>query len=256
MTPPPALRLTLVQTDLAWNDPIANRARLTKTLAPLAGRTDLVLLPEMFTTGFSMAVADHAEDHPGPTLDWLRERAAQLGAALVGSVMVRDGADYRNRCYFVRPDGRVQHYDKHYLFRLSGEDRHYTAGVRRLVVDYRGWRICPLVCFDLRFPEWSRNDPAAPFDLLLYVASWPAARARDWRTLLAARAIENQCYVAAVNRVGEDGAGLSYRGDSRVIDPGPRGVLVELASVEAVTTVELDLAGARELRERLPFLGV
>ena len=248
------LRVSLIQTDLVWNDPTANRARFTTKLAALAGRTDLVILPEMFTTGFSMDVAERAEAHPGPTLTWLREQSASLDAAVVGSVMVRDGADYRNRLYWAEPGGRALHYDKKFLFKTAGEHEHYTPGTETLTVAYRGWKIRPLVCYDLRFPEWSRNDPADPYDLLLYVASWPAPRAYDWRTLLAARAIENQAYVAAVNRVGEDGAGLRYRGDSTIIDPGPRSRLVSLAEAPATVTVLLELDGLRALRRRLPFL--
>jgi predicted amidohydrolase len=249
------LTISLLQADLSWQDPAANRRQLSERMAPLAGRTDLIILPEMFTTGFSMAAAELAEDHHGsPTLGWMREQSAKLGAALTGSLMIADGGRYYNRLYWVEPGGRVLHYDKKYRFALAGEDQHYSAGRERLVVTYRDWNICPLICYDLRFPEWSRNDLADPFDLLIYVASWPAPRARDWRTLLAARAIENQCYVAAVNRVGEDGNGLSYRGDSCLIDPGPRGVLARLAEVAGELTVSIDRAAVRELRGKLPFL--
>ena len=252
--PQQTLTLTLSQTDPAWQDPAANRAVLTERLNPLAGRTDLVILPEMFTSGFSMDVAALAEPHPGPTLDWMHTEAERLGAALTGSFIVSDGGHYYNRLYWVEPGGRTLHYDKRYLYSPGGEHEHYTAGTERLVFDYRGWKICPLVCYDLRFPEWSRNEAADPFDLLIYVASWPEARASDWRTLLAARAIENQCYVAAVNRVGEDGNGLRYRGDSRVIDPGPRGVLGSLAGVGPDLTVTIDRNKVTDLRKRLPFL--
>ena len=249
------LTLSLLQSDLAWNDPETNRAHFTEQLAPLAGRTDLVILPEMFTTGFSMDVAELAEDHAdGPTLTWMREQARTLGAAITGSLIVADGGRYYNRLYWVEPEGRVLHYDKKYLFTPGGEHEHYTPGTERLLIDYRGWKIRPLICYDLRFPEWSRNDPAEPFDLLIYVASWPDPRAHDWRTLLAARAIENQCYVAAVNRVGEDGKGLRYRGDSCVIDPGPRGVLAALAEVPGVVTVSIEREEVLGLRRRLPFL--
>ena len=249
-----SLILSLLQTDPVWQNPAANRAALTEQLAPLAGRTDLVILPEMFTTGFSMDAAGLAEVHDGPTLEWMRSQASILGAALCGSIIVTEGEHYYNRLYWVEPGGRTLHYDKRYLYSPGGEHNHYTAGTERLVVDYRGWKICPLICYDLRFPEWSRNDPTDPFDLLIYVASWPEARASDWRTLLAARAIENQCYVAAVNRVGEDGNGLRYRGDSRVVDPGPRGVLGSLSGVSANITLTLEQEEVLALRQRLPFL--
>lgn len=248
------LTLSLLQTDLAWQDPATNRARLTERLTPLVGRTDLIVLPEMFTTGFSMDATSLAEPHDGPTLNWMRTQADTTGAALCGSIIVKDGERYHNRFYWIEPGGRTLHYDKRYLYTPGGEHEPYTAGTERLVVEYRGWKICPLICYDLRFPEWSRNDPADPFDLLIYVASWPSARASDWRTLLAARAIENQCYVAAVNRVGEDGNGLHYRGDSCVIDPGPRGVLASMAEVDTTLTLSIEREGVVELRRRLPFL--
>jgi len=209
----------------------------------------------MFTTGFSMAASSLAEAHDdSATLRWMLEQSAKLGAAITGSVIIEEEGRYFNRLYWVEPEGRVLHYDKKYRFALAGEHEHYSAGTERLIVDYRGWKICPLICYDLRFPEWSRNDPADPFDLLIYVASWPAPRARDWRTLLEARAIENQCYVAAVNRVGEDGNGLHYRGDSCVIDPGPRGVLASLNDVATTLTLTIEREGVLELRRRLPFL--
>jgi predicted amidohydrolase len=209
----------------------------------------------MFTTGFSMAASELAEAHDdSPTLEWMREQAAKLDAAITGSVIISDEGRYFNRLYWVEPAGRVLHYDKKYRFTLAGEHRHYAAGSERLLVDYRGWRICPLICYDLRFPEWSRNDPADPFDLLIYVASWPRPRAHDWRTLLAARAIENQCYVAGVNRVGEDGNGLSYRGDSCLIDPGPAGVVATVAEVASVVTASIDRERLLALRRLLPFL--
>jgi predicted amidohydrolase len=250
----PSLSLTLLQTDPVWQDPAANRTALTEQLAPLAGRTDLVILPEMFTTGFSMNAAGLAESPDGPTVEWMRVQADKLGAAFCGSLIVADRGHQYNRLYWVEPGGRTLHYDKRYLFRPGGEHEHYVAGTERLTVTYHGWRICPLICYDLRFPEWSRNDVTNPFDLLIYVASWPRPRAHDWRTLLSARAIENQCYVAAVNRVGEDGNGLSYRGDSCVIDPGPAGVVARVSEVASVVTVTIDRERLIGLRRALPFL--
>ena len=249
------LNLTLLQTDPVWQDPATNRRQLTEQLAPLAGQTDLIILPEMFTTGFSMEAKQLAEPHNGTTVEWMHTQAQKLRAPICGSIIVADGEHYYNRLYWVEPGGRTLHYDKRYLFTPGGEHEHYSAGTERLIVDYRGWKICPLICYDLRFPEWSRNDADDSFDLLIYVASWPAARAHDWRTLLAARAIENQCYVAAINRVGEDGNGLRYRGDSCVIDPGPGGVIVTAAGVETTLTAAIDREGLLEMRGRLPFLG-
>jgi predicted amidohydrolase len=210
------LRVTLVQAEVAWQDPAANRRSLAACFRGLAGHTDLVVLPEMFSTGFSMEAEAHAEDMDGPTVGWMREEAAACGCVVTGSLIVRDGNRYFNRLVWARPDGTLEHYDKRHLFRMAEEHRHYTAGTQRLVVEWKGWRVCPLVCYDLRFPVWSRgrND----YDLLLYVANWPERRAGAWAALLKARAIENLSYVVGVNRVGRDGNGASYAGDSVALD--------------------------------------
>ena len=206
------LRVTLVQTEIAWQDPATNRRNLAAHFRGLIGHTDLIVLPEMFSTGFSMEAEQLAEPMDGPTIGWMREEAAALGVALTGSLIVRDEDRCYNRLVWVRPDGSVAHYDKRHLFRMASEHRHYGAGAERLVVEHKGWRICPLVCYDLRFPVWSRNR--GDYDLLLYVANWPAARRTHWQALLRARAIENLAPVVAVNRVGRDGNGVDYAGDS------------------------------------------
>ncbi len=212
----PHLRVTLIQADLAWQDPPANRAMFASHFRGLVGHTDLVVLPEMFTTGFSMDAEGLAEPMDGPTVEWLREEAAALGCAITGSVIVRDGDRRFNRLLWVTPDGQLRHYDKRHLFRMAKEHEHYASGESRLVVRLKGWRICPLVCYDLRFPVWSRNR--GDYDLLLYVANWPGRRSVAWRTLLRARAIENVSYVVGVNRVGKDGNGATYLGESAAID--------------------------------------
>ncbi len=252
-TVPPAgpdrdLAVTLVQQPLAWHDPEANRARFTELLAPLAGRTDLVVLPEMFTTGFSMAAERLAEDMAGPTVEWLRATAARLRAVVAGSVIIADGGA-RNRLLWARPDGTMAAYDKRHLFRMAREHEHYVAGEERLVVTLHGWRVLPLVCYDLRFPVWSRNR--GDYDLALYVANWPAARRYAWSTLLRARAIENLAYVVGVNRVGSDGAGLPYAGDSVALDPLGQ-PLVELGDAAAVTQVTLSAEALAAWRQRFP----
>jgi len=183
------LRLSLLQQPLIWQDAAANRAHFGALLAPLAGHTDLVVLPETFTTGFSMEVARLGEPAGGATLEWLRGQAAALGAAVMGSVITQDGARYFNRLLFVLPDGEVRHYDKRHLFRMVGEHEHFTAGREVWSLSWRGLRICPLVCYDLRFPVFSRRRAQLDYDLLVYVANWPAARADAWRQLLRARAI-------------------------------------------------------------------
>lgn len=246
-----SFRLSLVQQPLAWHDAAANRAHFEGVLAPLAGATDLVLLPEMFTSGFTMKPEKYAEDAQGPTREWLLGQARLLDAAVGGSVAVNDNGRYFNRFMLAMPDGGLQSYDKRHLFRMGGEHRHYSSGERALIVEWRGLRICPLVCYDLRFPVWSRRRPQLDYDLLTYSANWPAARRHAWSTLLRARAMENQAYVAGVNRVGEDGGGVAHVGDSVALDftglP-----LVELNDRAQVVTVPLDLEALRGWRDKFP----
>ena len=244
------LRISPVQSALHWELPAANRAHFDALLAPLAGRTDLVILPEMWTSGFTMNAAKVAEPMDGPSVDWLRATAARLGAVVTGSQVIVENDTYHNRLIWMRPDGSYAQYDKRHGFSPAGEHEVYRNGTAPLTVELQGWRIRPLICYDLRFPVWSRN--VDNYDLLLYTANWPAARALHWRTLLAARAIENQAYCVGVNRVGTDGKGLAYRGDSTVIDPLGE-VLWSAAQVATVTTVALDLDARRDYRERLPF---
>ena len=218
------LRISLVQGDTRWHDPEANRAYYGALLAPLDGATDLVVLPETFTSGFSNDAIERAEGMDGPTVAWIREQAARLGAAVTGSVQLRTEQGVFNRLLWATPDGGLAHYDKRHLFRYAGEHRRYTPGRDRLTVEWKGWRINPQVCYDLRFPVFCRNRydveraGGLDFDLQIFVANWPSPRAHAWRTLLRARAIENLCYVAGVNRVGRDGNGLDYSGDSAVVD--------------------------------------
>ncbi|SFQ38552.1 amidohydrolase [Hymenobacter arizonensis] len=212
------LTVSFVQTELHWHDATANRAAMEQHLAQLTTPTDLVVLPEMFTTGFSMEAAAQAETMDGPTVAWLRERAAALNAVVTGSVIIQENGAYHNRLLWVRPDGSLRSYDKRHLFTLAGEQHVYTPGRTRLVEEWRGWRICPLVCYDLRFPVWSRNQATEPYDLLLYVANWPAVRRTAWMTLLRARAIENVACALGVNRIGRDALAHDYAGDSALID--------------------------------------
>lgn len=214
------LRLALVQGPLVRHDVCANLTYFEQVLNQVqtqADPVDLVLLPEMFNTGFSMDSAAQAETEMGPTTQWLLQQAKRLNAVLCGSLITRVAeGDYRNRLIWARPDGSLAHYDKRHLFRMAGEHQHFTAGEQQLQVELKGWRIRPLICYDLRFPVWSRD--AQHTDLLLYVASWPAARRNAWNRLLPARAIENLCYVAAVNRTGADHQGHAHSGDSQVLD--------------------------------------
>lgn len=247
------LKLSLIQADLLWHDAAANRSRLEGLLAPLAGRTDLVVLPEMFTTGFTMEPQRVAEIAAGPSVDWLRGQAAKLGAVLTGSIATKDGDQYFNRLVWMRPDGTHESYDKRHLFRMAHEHDHYAPGARRLVVELRGWRIRPLVCYDLRFPVWSRNciGGDGAYDVLLYVANWPERRRHAWQTLLRARAIENLSYCIGVNRAGQDGNGINYTGDSAAIDFLGQ-PMAELPERESVSTVTLDRAALEAFRTKFP----
>ena len=245
--------IAFVQTALHWHDAAANCAALGQHLAGIDGPVDLIVLPEMFSTGFSMAAPALTESMDGPTVAWLRAQAAAHHAVVTGSVIIEEGGHYFNRLLWVRPDGSLSHYDKRHLFTLAGEQHTYTPGRARLVEEWRGWRICPLVCYDLRFPVWSRNDPAAPYDLLLYVANWPAVRRDAWTTLLRARAIENVACALGVNRVGTDGLGHAYAGDSALIDA--RGQYqVEAGSAAGIFTHTLRRAELDDFRARFTAL--
>ncbi len=207
---------TLIQDQIAWHDPEANRQRFEGLIAE-APQSDLILLPEMFTTGFSLDSSSQAEGMTGESVQWMTRMARESGAVIAGSLMIEADDRFYNRLIWMRPDGSFAYYDKRHLFRMADEHHHYTAGDERLVVNLKGWRICPLICYDLRFPVWSRNN--SHYDLLLYVANWPERRRLHWQNLLRARAIENLCYVVGVNRVGVDGKEITYSGDSVVISP-------------------------------------
>jgi omega-amidase len=245
------LRVTLVQTELVWQDPAANRRNLAGHFRGLAGHTDLVVLPEMFSTGFSMDTGPLAEEMSGPTVGWLREEAAALGCVIAGSLIVRDAGQCFNRLVCARPDGSLEYYDKRHLFRMANEQQYYAAGTRRLVTEIKGWRVCPLICYDLRFPVWSRSR--GDYDLLLYVANWPQRRAHAWAALLKARAIENLSYVVGVNRIGRDGNGTTYVGDSVALDFLGQPLSSE-GGGDRVETVVLDLESLQSYRNSFPAL--
>jgi len=255
------LRVTLVQADTVWHAPEANRDRLAAAIAATAP-SDVIVLPETFTSGFSNDALTRAEEMDGPTVAWMRAQAAARDAALTGSVQIRDGAAVYNRPLWVTPDGAVRHYDKRHLFRMSGEHERYAAGQDRLVVTWRGWRLLPLVCYDLRFPVFSRNrvvagpradatKSALEYDVVLYVANWPSARQTAWRTLLRARAIENLAYAVGVNRTGVDGNGLTFAGGSAACDFLGE-TLVELPEGIGVASVTLDRGALEAHRDRFP----
>ncbi|KTT23411.1 carbon-nitrogen hydrolase [Pseudomonas oryzihabitans] len=249
LSPTQDLHLALLQSDLAWHDPAANRAHFERQLAEV-GAVDLIILPEMFTTGFSMDSASLAEPTDGPTSAWMRAQAQRSGAVVTGSLIVQDEhGRYRNRLLWATPDGELLHYDKRHLFRMAGEHQHYAPGTERRLVTLKGWRIRPLVCYDLRFPVWSRAQDDT--DLLLYVANWPAPRRGHWNRLLPARAIENLCYVAAVNRIGSDGNGHPYAGDSQVLDFQGE-PLVEAGAAAGIFQATLSASALAAYRQRFP----
>ncbi|MCS4504042.1 Omega-amidase YafV [wastewater metagenome] len=247
-----ALRVSLVQPALADREPAANRATLERLTAPLAGTTDLVVLPEMFATGFTMNPERDAEPADGDSLAWMRAQARHLGAVVTGSLAIREGTHYFNRLYWVGPDGGVRHYDKRHGFRMAGEHEHYSPGRERLIVELGDWRVCPLVCYDLRFPVFSRNR--GDYDLLIYVANWPAVRRTSWQRLLPARAIENLAPVIGVNRVGADGNGRHYAGESVALDWLGEPLADAGRDEEAVTSATLDPERLQRFRRRFPAL--
>ena len=246
----PALKVTIIQADLHWHNAEKNRASFARKISNLNEPTDLVVLPEMFTTGFSMDAKALAEPVDGDSIAWMRKTAAGIGAAVCGSLIIADGGRYYNRFYCVRPDGSHISYDKRHLFRLANEQQHYAEGQQQVTFELNGFRICPMICYDLRFPVWSRNRDN--YDLLLYVANWPSARHHAWRTLLRARAIENLSYLAGVNRVGVDGNDLPYAGGSAVIDYLGHD-LADLGDTEGIATASLDLDQLRSFRARFAF---
>lgn len=243
------LRVSLVQTDLVWEDPAANCAQLEERLADLAGKTDVVVLPEMFATGFSMSPTG-AEIGRGPVLQWMQVQASRLGALMIGSLKVKQQNSFLNRLYAVHPDGSFVSYDKRHLFRMGAENEFYQAGDKQVIVSYKGWNLAVFICYDLRFPVWSRNVGMA-YDAAIYVANWPAPRANAWRTLLQARAIENLAYVVGVNRVGTDANNLSYAGDSLLVD-FKGGLQLDLQAKDQILTSELSAVDLADFRAKFP----
>lgn len=220
------ISISVFQLDLVWENPEANRSKIDEWLLKINGKTDVVFLPEMFTTGFSMKVSELAESMDGETIRWMKQKSAEHQVALSGSLIIRENNQYYNRLVFVEPSGIIHCYDKRHLFMMGNEDKHFAKGEARIVIDYKGWRICPLICYDLRFPVWARNRNE--YDILFYAANWPQARTEVWNTLLRARAIENQAYVAGSNCIGVDGNMVAYSGNSQLI--GPKGnVISEIA---------------------------
>jgi predicted amidohydrolase len=245
------MKVALIQASLVWENPSANRNHLESEINTISSAVDLIVLPEMFTTGFTMNPSTIAETMQGETVLWMQSLAKAKNAAITGSVVIEENANYYNRMLFVFPSGEIQHYDKRHLFTLAGEDKVYTRGIQKLIVDYLGWKICPFVCYDLRFPVFSRNTD--DYDLLIYVASWPKTRINAWDTLIKARAIENMSYAIGVNRVGEDDNGYEYTGHSQLVDY-LGDYLIEPKHNEGILLATLDKSKMLEVRKKLDFL--
>jgi predicted amidohydrolase len=244
------MRVHLIQSRVHWHDPADNRSMFETWIDSIEDRTDLIVLPETFASGFTQSPEKCAESMDGESVSWMREMAARSSAVITGSLAIAGAGVYRNRLIWMPPEGEPGWYDKHHLFRMAGEHLRYAAGKDRVIFHYKGWRVFPQICYDLRFPVWARtrND----YDLMLYVANWPKPRSLAWHHLLRARAIENQCYVLGVNRVGEDGNGWHYQGGSAVIDFLGQ-PLAELGDAEGVISAELDPETRQRFLSEFPF---
>lgn len=277
------LKITIIQSELHWENAAKNLAMFTDKIASITETTDVIVLPEMFTTGFTMNAKPLAETMNGNTVAWMKEQAKIKNAAVVGSLVITENNLYFNRLIWAQPDGKISFYNKRHLFRMANEHETYSAGNSRIIVEYKGWKICPLICYDLRFPVWSRNKEfkvdslkfkvdhsqeclssptthhpslithhSPAFDLLIYVANWPEARKEPWCKLLEARAIENQVYVVGVNRVGKDGKDIPYSGNSAVIDPKGNVISNITEHQNCIQTIELNRQELDVFREKFP----
>lgn len=258
------LSITIIQSPLHWENKMQNLNLFASKIAAIQAPTDIIVLPEMFSTGFTMNSNVFADTMDGETVEWMHKQAEAKKCIITGSVIIKENNNYYNRLIWMRPDGTYQFYDKRHLFRMAGEENHYTAGNSQFIVSINGWKIRPLICYDLRFPVWSRNqfnihktaegtpEALAAYDVLIYVANWPERRSHPWKTLLLARAIENQCYVVGVNRIGNDGHGISHAGDSAVINPRGEIISTLKANEEASETVSISYQELEAFRKLFP----
>lgn len=251
-----SLTVSTIQTNLHWENKAANLDMLEGKINELRQKTELIILPEMFSTGFSMKAAELAEPMNGPSVEWMKRVSMENRVILTGSLIIEEAGNYFNRLIWMLPNGEMGYYDKRHLFAFAKEHEHYQRGDKRLITSVKGWKINMQVCYDLRFPVWARQSPASAepeYDVLVYVANWPERRSHAWKTLLCARAIENQCYVIGVNRVGKDGNDIYHSGNSLIIDPLGE-VLYHMADEEDVFTITLEKEKLDEVRTRFPFL--
>lgn len=251
---PDNLKITLIQSFLHWEDKQANVSMFDDKIAAVKEGTDIIILPEMFTTGFTMNAQAMAEPMNGPAVEWMKEKAREKNCVITGSMIIRENGAFFNRLIWMSPDGSSLQYDKRHLFRLAHEEQSYAPGKNKIVIDYKGWKILPLICFDLRFPVWSRRTKSSDYDLLLYVANWPERRITAWNQLLIARAIENQCYVAGLNRVGNDGNDIYHSGESAVINCKGENISGIPAHEECTETITLNKQELSDFRNQLPFI--
>jgi omega-amidase len=244
------MKISIIQSGLKWEDKTANLRNLENIIKPLANNTDLVILPETFNTGFSMNPEKLGENEKGVTLEWMMQVASECNYGVCGSYIISDNGSYYNRWIFVSPEKEVHKYNKRHLFSIGGEGKLFTRGDSRLVFTFRGFRISPYVCYDLRFPVWSRSRNDS--DLMIYAANWPEVRREVWNTLLKARAIENQCYVAGANIIGTDGEGIKYCGDSAIINPRGEVIASDYINTEAVISADLSISELNDFRIKFP----
>jgi predicted amidohydrolase len=247
------LRITIIQAALHWENAAANRKMFESLLNKISRPTDLIVLPEMFTTGFTMNAIGNAETMDGETVQWMSEWSRKKNCAVTGSIIVQENRNYFNRLVWMKPDGSYDWYDKRHLFRLSGEEKVYSSGNKKLIVEINGWKIFPLVCYDLRFPVWSRRTAEENYDVLIYVANWPERRIGAWKHLLPARAVENQSYAIGVNRIRQDGNGVDHPGESAAYDFLGEKICHTPANEEAIETIALSKTSLENFRKQYPF---
>ena len=248
------LKITLIQSNLFWENKSKNLEQFSKKIDDIKEATDLIVLPEMFSTGFSMKPEKLAETMDGETVKWIKEQAKKKNCVVTGSFICEENGRYYNRLLWMHPDGTFAKYDKRHLFSMGDEHNHYAAGEEKIIVELKGWKICPLICYDLRFPVWARNTKETSYDVLMYVANWPERRSYPWKTLLLARAIENQCYVIGSNRVGADGNDITHSGDSAVIDAKGEIISKIKPNEEATETITLNYSDLMEFRKQFPAI--
>ena len=248
------LKVTIIQSDLHWEDKSKNLEMFSQKIAAISEATDLIVLPEMFTTGFSMNPEKFAEQMTGTTLNWMKQKAKEKNCVITGSFICEERGKYFNRLVWMNADGTYKTYDKRHLFRIGDEDNHYGHGDRKIIVDLKGWKICPLICYDLRFPVWARNTKANHYDVLIYVANWPERRVHPWKSLLVARAIENQSYVVGVNRIGNDGNDIYHSGDSVVLNAKGESISKVKSKEDSIETITLNYSELAEFRKIFPAM--